>query len=196
MKKLLTGASVAALVLGLAGTASAAVSDDSSLTVTNNFSMDIMIRNINRANISNSIGAFAFTGGNTITGEDDVNNSTLTTGDADAWAEVENHANNNMTHVDVNVESAGASAGGIEVSDDSDATLTTTESIDYEVTNQNDAEVSNDASSSADTGLNSISGEDVEGVRLETGRSRATTVIYDSINNSDMHAFFTLRRAR
>jgi hypothetical protein len=184
MKKLIAGLGVFSLAFAFVGLASAStVTDDSSLTVSRTSRFNATF--FNRNNVSGDIfvASSASSGGNTITAEDDLEDSSLMSGDADAAAGIHSSANNIDNDVMIEMTGTNHADPGTNVDDDSDATHTVDERTVIDSENRNNSDVNLTAVSGSSSGDNHASGDDVEGFELESGTAINTVLIDDQRNN-------------
>lgn len=186
MKKIAAIIGAFALVLAGAGTASAAwtVNDDSTLEVLRERFVRLTTTNRNSATISNRVFATSNTGGNVINAEEDVEDGSITSGDAEAATQIENVANDIDSEIDVADGTNGDLDEDIDVDDDSDVDVTDTLDDRMETENINEVAVDNETAATANTGGNVVNSEndDVEGGSIESGNATTASAVANAFN--------------
>ena len=133
MKKIVIGATVAALAVGLSFSASAAVIDgvtDSSVASSlATWLIKVVMRNTNGAYIENNVTSSGNSGGNMFTSADDQSGTMLVTGNASAATLVDNNANNNVISEEYE-SSNGADNTISNVEDDSSGSTASDDTLD------------------------------------------------------------------
>lgn len=197
MKKIISGIGFAALVLAgsfpIASADVRNVTDESTVSVASTNRFNLLMRINNNAQITNNVTAIATTGGNVIRSEDDMENVSLVTGNADAVIEVSNMANN--SHVSVAVDSAMPNHSVTNVDDESRVVIDDREVVDFDIQENQTVAVENNVPVYSDTGMNRIISEnDMENVTVRTGTATAATLVENIFNFSSTE--ITRRMAR
>jgi hypothetical protein len=182
MKKLIAGISVFALAFFATGASASTVdgvNDDSSVSIAKQFVLSISGQVSNSFSVSNSIYSGSNTGGNSITADEDVEDASISSGDAHAASAAETTGGDVDVVVDIDADNCGCEETEIsDVDDDSDVTVDESMEVSFDVDVTNEGDVDNDLSADAQAGDNSISSEndDVEGADISTGEAVTASV--------------------
>lgn len=186
-----------ALLLVVAGSADAAVirkiSDTSTGTSTASWLIDVFHLNVNDANMTNTVTSTGNSGGNAVVSADDQSGTSVTTGDSAAVSGIEgsatptstypgNVANTNVTSEELETPD-GADNTIEEVSDDSDATTTSSDEVDNTLINNNEVLVTNDVDGTSNSGTNAVaSGDSLTGTTVATGTTASASFMSQDFN--------------
>lgn len=186
MKKLVSFAAAFALILGTAGTAAAAilVDDDSDFDRVRSRFNTLTLTNSNSAVLSNVVVSTSLTGDNHILADEDVENGSVTSGDAEAAAEVENVANEIDAEAEFSPAAGVATEEDVTVNDDSEMDDTDTETNTAAEVNANAVSATNAVVTTGVSGGNTVESEDddVEGGTVESGSASTASSISQAFN--------------
>lgn len=187
----------AGLILALPLTARAAdvsgTIDESTVSIIGSWIMRLIFRNTNNTTINNTVNATSNSGRNEVSSADDQSGTTIQTGGTYTAAMVENEANNNF--ISVEAESPdGTDATVADTSDESDVGIETTDTIDSDVENTNEAVTTNDINTESNSGENRVrSDDDLDTVLVDTGASQTGSGLSNLFN---IDIFHLVRRIR
>lgn len=151
-------------------------SDESSVSWIQRLTVTLFERFTHTADITNDpVDSRASSGGNVVSGGDDSGRITVKTGGTESANLVENGAN--TTEIEGNLETPDATDADVtETSDESSVTLDSADSLDDNEDIVNDATVTNDQDSTADSGANVVTASDeLYDTTVDTGKSVSAT---------------------
>ncbi|MBI2607556.1 MAG: hypothetical protein HYW51_01900 [Candidatus Doudnabacteria bacterium] len=204
MKKIIASVGLAAMLLMVAGAADAAVirmvNDSSVATSAATWSILANILNNNSAGILNTVTSTGNSGANTVVSADDQTGTSVTTGNTGAASAVDgaagpgNVANTNV--VSETLETPDGADNLIEDVDDSSvATTASADSLENNLTNNNEVEVDNDVDGTSNSGTNSVvSGDSLTTTTVSTGTNLAASLLSQDFNLNIKEVIRTIRQ--
>ncbi|PIR97237.1 MAG: hypothetical protein COT91_02585 [Candidatus Doudnabacteria bacterium CG10_big_fil_rev_8_21_14_0_10_41_10] len=190
MKKTIALFAVASMVLLVAAPAAAfttsvsSVIDASMVKAMAKWELKVKVQNDNDALITNKIESESDSGDNKIESADDMNTTSITTGDTDAAALADSTANTNSLEEDLQ----GAEDGTTTVStvdDDSTVEVEVKDKNDEDVKNDNDVIIDDDVEAEADSGDNGIdSGDSLTGGSIASGKAMSAAGAVKLLNSN------------
>lgn len=186
MKKLLTGAALIALTLGMTGAASAffkadGIRDSSSAVSTLSQSIKAKVTNTNTFGATNVVTSSSNAGRNVVSSADDMSDVEVGAGGASSATLADNSANSASDEFDV--ETGGPDDTHMNVEDDSSSTSVSTDELDKKIDSVNTTGVDNGVDATSNTGENvASSGDSATGVKITSGLSDSAAGLTQAFN--------------
>ena len=167
--------------------------DESVVNIVGSWIMRLLFRNTNNTTIVNNVSTTANSGRNEVESADDQTNTTIQTGAAFTAGVVENEANRNF----VSVEAESPDGMDVEVTDttdEADVNVSTTDTIETDMENKNNADATNNIRTDSNSGENRVRSDDeLKTVLVNTGISDSGSGV-SNLFNTDI--FTLIRRIR